>query len=65
MPPRINSEGCYTDENTQLPDGSLRPHTDAELAATAAHESAHGITSTLPADADTAEVDAVDPEDDA
>ncbi len=50
MPPRINSQGSYTDEGTVLPDGSLRPYTPEELDATRAYESAAGLPSTLPAE---------------
>lgn len=48
MPPRVNSEGCYTDEGT-VHDGTVRPYTPEEIERTRAHEDAHGIPSTLPA----------------
>lgn len=50
MPPRINSHGCYTDEGTVDHDGKLVPYTPEQIEATRAHETAHGIPSTIPDD---------------
>lgn len=57
MPPRVNSEGVYTDEETVDHDGQPLPYTADEVERTRAFEAEHGIPSTLPAE------NAVDAED--
>lgn len=51
MPPRVNNEGTYTDIGTVDQDGKLVPYTEQEIERTRAYEEAHGVPSTLPADA--------------
>lgn len=48
MPPRINSEGQYSDKGTVDQDGKLVPYTAEEIERTRAYEEAGGIPSTLP-----------------
>lgn len=50
MPPRVNSEGVYTDEGTIDHLGQPIPYTPEELERTRAYEAEHGIASTLPAE---------------
>lgn len=52
MPPRINAEGVYCDEDTVNLDGTPVPLTQEEADRTAAYEAEHGIPATLPPPAD-------------